>query len=370
MNPPPKTPHHKTPARRKPTAATKARDSHVLLDALLALPEEERFAELAILSEQEQKELSAHWELWARRSQLPPPGDWRTWLIMAGRGFGKTRAGSEWVRACADANPQARIALIGATLVEARAVMVEGESGLLAICPPDRQPKYEPSLRRLTWPNGAQATLYSAQEPESLRGPQHSHACRTGPEGDLRQRSARPHRCRAALRGGRHPSVAAGQPSGRAVLAGRGIARRRLGRTGRQHRKPPGRTMAVHRPARRIESARPGHRTGKALSRRLARPRRPGKSDRWIDHRCGGAIGPCRPDCPTAAGRGLPQHLSRVHAPPKLAAALSLSGIISAMQTAENAAFLQQLTRLMACTAVVKAIDSPPLGGSNFSKRG
>lgn len=129
-----------------------------------------------MLSEQEQKELSAHWELWARRSQLPPAGDWRTWLILAGRGFGKTRAGAEWIRASADASPQARIALVGATLVEARAVMVEGESGLLAICPPDRLPKYEPSLRRLTWPNGAQATLYSAQEPESLRGPQHSHA--------------------------------------------------------------------------------------------------------------------------------------------------------------------------------------------------
>ena len=129
-----------------------------------------------MLSEQEQKELSAHWELWARRSQLPPDGDWRTWLILAGRGFGKTRAGAEWIRACADASPQARIALVGATLVEARAVMVEGESGLLAICPPDRLPKFEPSLRRLTWPNGAQATLYSAQEPESLRGPQHSHA--------------------------------------------------------------------------------------------------------------------------------------------------------------------------------------------------
>lgn len=140
------------------------------------MPEAERFAELAVLSEQEQKELSAHWELWARRSQLPPAGDWRTWLILAGRGFGKTRAGAEWIRACADASPQARVALVGATLVEARAVMVEGESGLLAICPPDRLPKFEPSLRRLTWPNGAQATLYSAQEPESLRGPQHSHA--------------------------------------------------------------------------------------------------------------------------------------------------------------------------------------------------
>lgn len=95
---------------------------------------------------------------------------------MAGRGFGKTRAGAEWTRAIADAEPNARIALVAASLGEARAVMVEGESGLLAVCPPRRRPVFEPSLRRLSWPNGAQAILYSAGEPESLRGPQHSHA--------------------------------------------------------------------------------------------------------------------------------------------------------------------------------------------------
>ncbi|MXO55503.1 ATP-binding protein [Altererythrobacter gangjinensis] len=95
---------------------------------------------------------------------------------MAGRGFGKTRAGAEWVRYLAEEDPLARIALIGASLAEARAVMVEGESGLLACSPPYRMPRFEPSLRRLTWPNGAIATLYSAAEPESLRGPQHSHA--------------------------------------------------------------------------------------------------------------------------------------------------------------------------------------------------
>ncbi|MBS0481868.1 MAG: DNA-packaging protein [Proteobacteria bacterium] len=149
---------------------------HELLDQLLALPERERLAELRLLSPSEQAELSHHWELWARRDQLPPPGDWRTWLVMAGRGFGKTRAGAEWVRAQAQRHADARIALVGASLGEVRAVMVEGESGLLSICPPDRSPQFEPSLRRLIWANGAQATLYSAQEPESLRGPQHSHA--------------------------------------------------------------------------------------------------------------------------------------------------------------------------------------------------
>ena len=112
----------------------------------------------------------------AHEGQLPPDGDWHVWLVMAGRGFGKTRAGSEWVRRIAESDPNARIALVGASLGEARAVMVEGESGILACCPPDKRPPYEPSLRRIVWPNGALATLYSAAEPESLRGPQHSHA--------------------------------------------------------------------------------------------------------------------------------------------------------------------------------------------------
>ncbi len=147
-----------------------------LLEALLELPEIRRLSELRKLSQAEQQELRTHWHLWARESQLPPPGDWRIWLIMAGRGFGKTRAGAEWVRALADADPGARIALVGASLGEARAVMVEGESGLLAICPDGHFPQFEPSLKRISWPNGAQAVLYSALEPESLRGPQHSHA--------------------------------------------------------------------------------------------------------------------------------------------------------------------------------------------------
>ncbi|MBT0667782.1 DNA-packaging protein [Novosphingobium profundi] len=146
------------------------------LSILLALAPRERRRQLATLSDAEREELATYWKLWARPEQLAPQGDWRTWLILAGRGFGKTRAGSEWVRAVADADPEARIALVGASLSEVRAVMVEGESGLLAICPARRRPVFEPSLRRLVWPNGAQALLFSAAEPESLRGPQHSHA--------------------------------------------------------------------------------------------------------------------------------------------------------------------------------------------------
>ncbi|MEL6540403.1 MAG: terminase family protein, partial [Pseudomonadota bacterium] len=128
------------------------------------------------LNQEERNEFQYHWRLSARVSQIAPPGDWRIWMIMAGRGFGKTRAGTEWVREIAESHPNARFALLSSSLNEARSVMVEGESGLLACCAPERRPVFEPSLRRLRFPNGAQAQLYSAAEPESLRGPQHSHA--------------------------------------------------------------------------------------------------------------------------------------------------------------------------------------------------
>lgn len=128
------------------------------------------------MNREERNSFAYVWEYMARPEQLPPPGDWRVWMIMAGRGFGKTRAGAEWVRMIADANPDARIALVSASLAEARAVMVEGESGLLAICRPGHKPVFEPSLHRIRFENGAQAQLFSAAEPEALRGPQHSHA--------------------------------------------------------------------------------------------------------------------------------------------------------------------------------------------------
>lgn len=98
------------------------------------------------------------------------------WLILAGRGFGKTRTGAESVRAEAERDKSGRIALVGPTAADVRDVMVEGESGILAISPPWFRPTYEPSKRRLTWPNGAIATTYSADEPDRLRGPQHSFA--------------------------------------------------------------------------------------------------------------------------------------------------------------------------------------------------
>jgi phage terminase large subunit-like protein len=127
------------------------------------------------LSEEEALLLLYDWPFWARPTQLPPPGDWRYWLILAGRGFGKTRAGAEWVRAQVAAGRR-RIALVGPTAADVRDVMVEGESGLLNVAPPWDKPVYQPSKRRVVWPGGAVAFLYSAQEPERLRGPQHDAA--------------------------------------------------------------------------------------------------------------------------------------------------------------------------------------------------
>jgi len=121
-------------------------------------------------------ELPFDWRFWARPEQIPPKGNWTTWLYMGGRGTGKTRSGAEWVVERALTGAGRRIALVAATLVDARDVMVEGDSGILAISPPWFRPHYEPSKRRLTWANGAIATLYSAEEPDSLRGPQHDSA--------------------------------------------------------------------------------------------------------------------------------------------------------------------------------------------------
>jgi len=114
-----------------------------------------------------------HFAGWAREKQRPPEGNWFIWLILAGRGVGKTRAGAEWVihRARQEKGP---IALIGETAGDVRDTMVEvGESAILNVSPPDFRPEYEPSKRRLTWPNGVTATTFSGDEPDQLRGPQH-----------------------------------------------------------------------------------------------------------------------------------------------------------------------------------------------------
>ncbi len=135
------------------------------------------------LSAPEAEFLLHDWQLWARDDQLPPllsqgENPWTTWLILGGRGAGKTRAGAEWVRGLALGippfadSPVERIALVGESLTDARAVMIDGPSGLLAIHPPGERPTYNASRRELSWPNGAVAQLFSADDPESLRGPQ------------------------------------------------------------------------------------------------------------------------------------------------------------------------------------------------------
>ncbi len=112
---------------------------------------------------------------WAHAGQVPPAGDWRTWVLMAGRGFGKTRAGSAWVHDQVRAGGAVRVALVAATIGEARRVMVDGPSGLLATAGAgrDETPEYLPSRWLVRWPNGAEATLYSGANPEGLRGPEH-----------------------------------------------------------------------------------------------------------------------------------------------------------------------------------------------------
>ena len=199
---------------------------------LTTLPPDECRAELERMSDRQRRALRHHWRLWAHPGQLPPPGEWQTWLILAGRGYGKTRAGAEWVRNLAQSDPTARIALVGASLGDARSVMIEGDSGLLKIAPHRNRPRFEPSKRLLTWPNGAQATLYSAAEPETLRGPQHSHACRPSAKGIHRQRSKLARRCTVALRDRGNCLRSSRYARRGRLLAGRQFADRCLGRAG------------------------------------------------------------------------------------------------------------------------------------------
>lgn len=129
------------------------------------------------LSPEEAKLLEYEWRFWARQNQLPPKGDdWYIWLLLAGRGFGKTRTGAEYIRWGVESGVYGRIALVAPTSADARDVMVEGPSGLLSVSPPWNRAQYLPSKRRVVWKNGATAYLYSAEEPDRLRGPQHDLA--------------------------------------------------------------------------------------------------------------------------------------------------------------------------------------------------
>ena len=149
---------------------------NAIVDHLKSIPPSKRAGIMEIvkrgLNRREKARLKYHWPLHARESQLPPDGDWDTWLILAGRGFGKTRTGAEWVRDQVENNRATRIALVARALDEAQSVMIEGESGILNISPQWNMPTYEPSKRKLTWPNGAFALVFSSHEPDQLRGPQ------------------------------------------------------------------------------------------------------------------------------------------------------------------------------------------------------
>lgn len=147
-------------------------------EAFLALPIEERARRVELLTDEEASVLMYDWDFWARPNQRIPTrnprtadGSWTTWLIKAGRGYGKTRVGSETVRVWARDNDY--VNLIGATADDARDIMIEGESGILAICPKHERPIYEPSRRRLSWPNGSKSLIFTADEPDRLRGKQH-----------------------------------------------------------------------------------------------------------------------------------------------------------------------------------------------------
>lgn len=133
----------------------------------------------ALLDTLEYDELDAlvyDYTLWARPNQLPPPSPWVIWLVMAGRGFGKTWIGASLVNMWALSGEVSRIAIVAEDAADGRDVMIEGESGIIATAPKYGRPAYRPSKRRIEWPNGCLATIYTDSDPEALRGPQHEKA--------------------------------------------------------------------------------------------------------------------------------------------------------------------------------------------------
>ena len=142
-----------------------------------SLTKAEKYAFIkAKLDDKKAFRLKYTWQCWARDNQLTPTANWSTWLIQAGRGYGKTRTSAEWVIEEASKDSDGHIALVGRTVADVRDVMVGGKSGILASSPPWFYPEYFPSKRKLIWPNGCTATTYSADSPDQLRGPQHTKA--------------------------------------------------------------------------------------------------------------------------------------------------------------------------------------------------
>ena len=209
----------------------------------LSLPAAQQQALIAELSPADLLRLDADFEIWAHAGQLPPDVEgWRVWLMMAGRGFGKTRAGAEWIHQLAMMGDK-RIALVGATIDEARAIMVEGVSGLLGIARRGRvKVIWEPGLKRLTWPRGSIATLFSGENPDGIRGAEHDFAWCIGagrPAGRGIDRAGRDRRASVSS-GDRH-----------AVPRRDQRGERRLRGAGGQARGVDRRWLAVHRAGRR-----------------------------------------------------------------------------------------------------------------------
>jgi phage terminase large subunit-like protein len=146
---------------------------------LAQLPEAQRAELLKNTTPEVAAELLFRWDFWARPEQLAPRGDWLIWVVLSGRGWGKTRTGAEWVRSIAcGKTPLApgkckRIAIVGETAADCRDVLAQGDSGILSVHPKDFRPVYAQSTRSMTWPNGAKAFFYNGTEPDQLRGPQH-----------------------------------------------------------------------------------------------------------------------------------------------------------------------------------------------------
>jgi len=159
-------------------STSKPRGIQSAADWIVSEGRETQTAFLNDLSSSDLLALPYLFEFWAFEHQLPPAGDWKNWVIMGGRGAGKTRAGSEWVRSIVegprplDPGRCKRVALVGETIDQVREVMVFGESGIMACTPPDRRPDWQSTRKTLVWPNGAEAQLFSAHNPEALRGPQ------------------------------------------------------------------------------------------------------------------------------------------------------------------------------------------------------
>lgn len=176
----------------------------------LSLDLDDREAFLDSLTDTEVESFFKDWRVWARDKQLAPEGIWTTWLLLAGRGFGKTKTGVEYWRDEVESGHVGRLALVGQGEDDIREVMIEGPSGFLKCASRDMRPEFRPSVGagRLIWPNGAMAYVYSAADPESLRGPEFEGAWFDEPMAvPAENRAKTVSNLKLGLRSGRHPRL-------------------------------------------------------------------------------------------------------------------------------------------------------------------